>query len=261
MMKIIDFHSRKVPFLKRSLLMGGTISFTSALIILALSPASYAKFVATEDDLLETLIDQVSEFKKLDLEQIVGLIDSIFNPPAQDDEVSQNIENKPDGSYDIDQDGHERQTIDSAYEYIEDTAFSEEAKNEQDDIAEATENNVESNQSLGEESQTLDVSQQILQNISAQMSLIGQQNGTLILQNQQNHHNQAWSNTLLAQETSEISQQNTKQRREEAATGSFTALQAGLMRPAGIPATSDNNTAQTAQPLQPNDVFSYTEFP
>jgi hypothetical protein len=89
---------------------------------------------------------------------------------------------------------------------------------------------------LGQESQQLDASQQILQNLSQQLALESEQQATIVQQNQQAQVDRAINNVITAQATEELAEANTSTRRQDAAAAARATTQWGLIRMAGLPA-------------------------
>ncbi|MFB2880650.1 hypothetical protein [Floridanema aerugineum] len=114
------------------------------------------------------------------------------------------------------------------------STLSQQAQTNSRQILEATKQNTQQNVQLGEESQTLDVTQQILQNLSQQTALNAQVNERILLEAQQSRTDRAINNVLLSQAAKEISALNTSERRSSIASGNQASLQAGmLMLPGG----------------------------
>ena len=171
-----------------------------------------------------------------DLGSIFGdIIGSSDNPHQQGGELAGTLENRPPDSYSILEDVTDKTEQDLAIQVANDTTLSQEAQANSIKLTQAVEANVAENVQLGEESQNLDVSQQILQNLSQQTALNAQTQGIIIQQNQQAQLNQALANLLNAQQAEELSESNTAQRREKEAAGKASIGQAGLLfLPGGI---------------------------
>ncbi|MHC5720502.1 MAG: hypothetical protein ACYTX0_52895, partial [Nostoc sp.] len=90
------------------------------------------------------------------------------------------------------------------------------------------------------ESQSLDVTQQILQNLSQQTALTSRVNERMLIEAQQARIDRGLSNTLTAQTAKELSAINTADRRKSVAAGNAATQQAGLLiMPGGITLGSD----------------------
>lgn len=114
------------------------------------------------------------------------------------------------------------------------STLSQEAQVNSRQVLEATKQDTQQNIQLGEESQSLDVTQQILQNLSQQTALNAQVNERILQEAQQGRTDRAINNVLLSQAAKEISAINTSDRRGSIASGNQASLQAGmLMLPGG----------------------------
>ena len=114
------------------------------------------------------------------------------------------------------------------------STLSQEAQGNSRQVLEVTKQDTRQNIQLGEESQSLDVTQQILQNLSQQTALNAQVNERILQEAQQARTDRAINNVLLSQAAQEISAINTSDRRGSIASGNQASLQAGmLMLPGG----------------------------
>lgn len=259
-------HQQNQP--KKTWLLLSIITLISTVFIGLTAKQSYANlipnFLSNGSSLLSGLNKKITSLKNTDLTDLIQSLQTALNPSQKSQSnqstASQNQENKPYGSYNIEQAKQRQQTIKSAYEYTQQTTFSDKAKQQQQDLADATQNNVDSNKQLSQDSQTSDVSQDILRNLSGQLALISEQNSNLIIQQENQQNNSALTNTLLTQQAQEIREQNNKNRTEFTATSNFTSRQIAQLRPAGLPLDDNNNsTSQTSTqttPLNPNQVFT-----
>lgn len=108
-------------------------------------------------------------------------------------------------------------------------------------IQQATRQDTQTIINLGEESQSLDVTQQILQNLSQQTALNGQINERIFQEAQQARIDRALNNTLITQTAKELAAINTADRRKSIAAGNAMSQQAGLlMMPGGVTLGNDN---------------------
>jgi hypothetical protein len=113
-------------------------------------------------------------------------------------------------------------------------------------VLEATRQDTEQNVQLGEESQSLDVTQQILQNLSQQTALSAQVQMRNLQEAQQARTDRAINNVLLSQAAKEISALNTGERRGSTASGNQASYQAGmLMLPGGGYLGKPNDSSTT----------------
>lgn len=126
------------------------------------------------------------------------------------------------------------------------STLSEEAQAQSRSVLQATEQDTTQNVQLAEESQSLDVSQHILQNLSQQTALNAQVNARVLQEAQQARTDRAINNVLLSQAAQEISAINTSDRRGSITSGNQASSQAGmLMLPGGGylgQTTHDDNT-------------------
>jgi hypothetical protein len=126
------------------------------------------------------------------------------------------------------------------------STLSEEAQAQSRLVLQATEQDTTQNVQLAEESQNLDVSQHILQNLSQQTALNAQVNARVLQEAQQARTDRAINNVLLSQAAQEISAINTSDRRGSITSGNQASSQAGmLMLPGGGylgQTTPDDNT-------------------
>ena len=114
------------------------------------------------------------------------------------------------------------------------STLSQQAQANSHQILEATKQDTQQNIQLGEQSQSLDVTQQILQNLSQQTALNAQVNERILQEAQQGRTDRAINNVLLSQAAKEISAINTSDRRGSIASGNQASVQAGmLMLPGG----------------------------
>ena len=122
----------------------------------------------------------------------------------------------------------------AAFGIADGSTLSQEAQANSRQILEATKQDIQQNIQLGEESQSLDVTQQILQNLSQQTALNAQVNERILQEAQQARTDRAINNVLLSQAAQEISAINTSDRRGSIASGNQASIQAGmLMLPGG----------------------------
>jgi hypothetical protein len=114
------------------------------------------------------------------------------------------------------------------------STLSEEAQAQSRSVLQATEQDTTQNVQLAEQSQSLDVSQHILQNLSQQTALNAHVNARVLQEAQQARTDRAINNVLLSQAAQEISAINTSDRRGSITSGNQASSQAGmLMLPGG----------------------------
>jgi len=113
------------------------------------------------------------------------------------------------GSYTIMSDLDAQAQRSAAIGIADGATLSKEAQNNSFQVLEATRQDTEQNVQLGEESQSLDVTQQILQNLSQQTALGAQVQMRNLQEAQQARTDRAINNVLLSQAAKEISAINT----------------------------------------------------
>ncbi|WP_413176233.1 hypothetical protein [Anabaena azotica] len=157
--------------------------------------------------------------------------------------LSEILENKTNGqsSYGIREDIGKNTTRNVVNEIANQTTLGENAQTQMAQIKEATRQDTQTIINLGEESQSLDVTQQILQNLSQQTALNGQINERIFQEAQQARIDRALNNTLITQTAKELAAINTADRRKSIAAGNAMSQQAGLlMMPGGVTLGNDN---------------------
>jgi hypothetical protein len=157
--------------------------------------------------------------------------------------LSEILENKTNGqsSYGIREDMGKNTTRNVVNEIANQTTLGETAQTQMAQIKAATRQDTQTIINLGEESQTLDVTQQILQNLSQQTALNGQINERIFQEAQQARIDRALNNTLITQTAKELAAINTADRRKSIAAGNAMSQQAGLlMMPGGVTLGNDN---------------------
>jgi hypothetical protein len=151
--------------------------------------------------------------------------------------LSEILENKTNGqsSYGIREDIGKNTTRNVVNEIANQTTLGETAQTQMAQIKEATRQDTQAIINLGEESQSLDVTQQILQNLSQQTALNSQINERIFQEAQQARIDRALNNTLITQTAKELAAINTADRRKSIAAGNAMSQQAGLlMMPGGV---------------------------
>jgi hypothetical protein len=208
------------------LVLGITVSYTQA-----------AKAENTQDsgsqNLLEVLSGIIDSFLNFQIPNLDSIISSILHTPnpekPEDDSPSRRaskvLENKPIGSYAIDEDEAEAGAREATIKATQDATLGEEAQKKLKETSKNVGVNVQTSTDLGEESQTLDVTQQILQNISKQESLNAEREGVIIQQSQQAQVDRAINNVLNTKQLEELSGANTAKRREDSAAANFSTSQ------------------------------------
>ena len=109
-------------------------------------------------------------------------------------------------------------------------------------MLEATRQSTETNIGLANDSQSQDVTQRILQNLSQQTALNAQTNERILQETQKVGSNGAISNVLAAQSASLASENNTSERRQDIATGNQASRQASMLTMPGGFTLKDQET-------------------
>jgi hypothetical protein len=127
--------------------------------------------------------------------------------------------------------------------------LSKEAQQKQAQMKEVVQQNVEqtnresqNSMELGADSEGQDVTQNIMRNISQQSAIAAKQaalsaenQSALVMQGQQAQIDRSFANILNAQQTEELNEINTAQRRQDAAAATASSTQTGLFQmPGGI---------------------------
>lgn len=200
----------------------------------------------TQNDLFNPLGNLLnSALGAIQIPDLNKVLAGIMNGSANNDPgavLSETLENKTNGqsSYGIREDLGKYATRTVATEIANQATLSQTAQSQMAQIKQATQQDTQENVSLGEESQSLDVTQHILQNLSQQTALNSRVNERMLIEAQQARIDRALSNTLTAQTAKELSAINTADRRKSVAAGNAATQQAGLLiMPGGITLGSD----------------------
>jgi len=146
---------------------------------------------------------------------------------------TERLENSPDNPTIVKE--IENKVIRATFEdVIEETSLGTQGQQKIAEVAELIQKTAEENIELGDQSQTLDVSQQILQNLSRQQALSASNQSILITQNQQAQVDRAMGNLLQAQTAEELAKINARTRRETAGSNDLLQRQWGLVRVPGV---------------------------
>lgn len=120
------------------------------------------------------------------------------------------------------------------------STLSQDAQTQMAQVRQATQQHTQESERLGEESQGLDVTQHILQNLSQQSALNAQVNERVLQEAQQARVDRAIANTLSAQTASELAALTTADRRRTISAGNTASQQGGLlMMPGGVTLGAD----------------------
>ncbi|MGB5632946.1 MAG: hypothetical protein WBM86_09240, partial [Waterburya sp.] len=144
------------------------------------------------------------------------------------------IEGNPD-SYAISESETDAVVREVLVETVSSTTLNESAQSNLKQTAVQVQKSVSESVDLGQDSQSRDVTQQILQNLSQQEAISATRQGIIVQQNQQAQVDRAISNMLNAQQAEELAGINAAKRREDIGTANLTVRQWGLIRLPGNP--------------------------
>lgn len=199
-------------------------------------------------------IEQVFSNVEQSLEDFWANLTSIpaIAPEDKEQRLSSTLENKPNGSYAIAEDTLEQKKIATTTEMAQESALSTKANAQLEQTARSVTTNVSQSLNLGQASQQTDTSQHILQNLSRQAALSAEREGILIQQNQQAQVDRALSNLLTAQQTKELTENNTTQRRQTASANNQATSSIGLIQlPGSIDPTQGQRTVRQQSGMNP----------
>ena len=193
------------------------------------------------DDFLGGLEDTVGDFVSTQIPDIGKIIDIIFNGDVGTGEVdlpsrqqSETLEGTPD-SYAISESEADAVVREVLVETVSSTTLNESAQTNLKQTSLQVQKSVGASVNLGQDSQSRDVTQQILQNLSQQEAVSATRQGIIVQQNQQAQVDRAISNMLNAQQAEELAGINAAKRREDIGTANLTVRQWGLIRLPGNP--------------------------
>lgn len=193
------------------------------------------------NDFLGGLEDTVGDFVNSKIPDIGKIIDIVFNSDMGEGEIdlpsrqqSETLEGTPDG-YAISESETDAVVREVLVETVSSTTLSESAQSNLKQTAVQVQKSVSESVDLGQDSQSRDVTQQILQNLSQQEAISATRQGIIVQQNQQAQVDRAISNMLNAQQAEELAGINAAKRREDIGTTNLTVRQWGLIRLPGNP--------------------------
>lgn len=193
------------------------------------------------NDFLGGLEDTVGDFVNSKIPDIGKIIDIVFNSEVGEGETdlpsrqqSETLEGNPD-SYAISESETDAVVREVLVETVSSTTLNESAQSNLKQTAVQVQKSVSESVDLGQDSQSRDVTQQILQNLSQQESISATRQGIIVQQNQQAQVDRAISNMLNAQQAEELAGINAAKRREDIGTANLTVRQWGLIRLPGNP--------------------------
>jgi hypothetical protein len=133
------------------------------------------------------------------------------------------------GSYGVMDDYSKQAQRTAAVNTANATNLSTEAQAQSAEVLEATRLGTETNIGLANDSQSQDVTQRILQNLSQQTALNAQTNERILTETQKAGNNGAISNVLAAQTAKEASEKNTSERRQDISAGNQASQQSSML--------------------------------
>ena len=185
--------------------------------------------------------DTVSDFVSTKIPDIGKIVDIVFNSELSEGEAdlpsrqqSETLEGTPD-NYAISESETDAVVREVLVETVSSTTLNESAQTNLKQTAVRVQRSVDESVDLGEDSQSRDVTQQILQNLSQQEAISATRQGIIVQQNQQAQVDRAISNMLNAQQAEELAGINAAKRREDIGTTNLTVRQWGLIRLPGNP--------------------------
>ena len=185
--------------------------------------------------------DTVSDFVSTKIPDLGKIIDIVFNSDLEEGEAdlpsrkqSETLEGTP-NSYAISESETDAVVREVLVETVGSTTLDKDAQTNLKQTSVQIQKSVDESVNLGEDSQSRDVTQQILQNLSQQEAISATRQGIIVQQNQQAQVDRAISNMLNAQQAEELAGINAAKRREDIGTTNLTVRQWGLIRLPGNP--------------------------
>ncbi|MDX2243734.1 MAG: hypothetical protein NW224_23885 [Leptolyngbyaceae cyanobacterium bins.302] len=170
-------------------------------------------------------------FKAPDLGQLITSILNGSTNQTNSGQLAESLENRigGKGSFSVRNDLSNEAFRSSSLYTSQQATLSKPAQERMMQIMQETQAATNESASLGEESQNLDVTQQILQNVSQQLALSSQVDKNLMNEAQQARVDRAIGNTLTAEIAEETAGANISHRRETSSAAMNAARQGGLM--------------------------------
>ncbi len=192
-------------------------------------------------EFLGGLEDTVGNFVSSKIPDVGKIIDIVFNSDLGGGETdlpsrqqSETLEGTLD-SYAISESETDAVVREVLVETVSSTTLDESAQTNLKQTSVQVQKSVSESVDLGQDSQSRDVTQQILQNLSQQEAISATRQGIIVQQNQQAQVDRAISNMLNAQQAEELAGINAAKRREDIGTTNLTVRQWGLIRLPGNP--------------------------
>lgn len=177
----------------------------------------------------QLLQSAVGSFKAPDLGQLISTFLRGSTSQSDSGKLAESLENKlgGPGSYSIRNDLSNESFRSLSLGSTSEATLSRQAQERATQTMKSTQTATDEIVSLGDESQHLDVTQQILQNIAAQGSQTGKVNKVLVDEAQQARVDRAMNNSLTAQIAEETAGTNISNRRETSAAANSAVRQSG----------------------------------
>jgi hypothetical protein len=211
-------------------------------------------------DLLEMLGTIVNFFQNFQIPDLGEIFTSILNAPepekAEDDtqamQASKILENKY-GTYAMKKGEAEAAAREAVLKAMQEATLDETAQKRIKETSQKVDDNVKKDQELAKESQSIDVTQQILQNLSQQQGLNAEREGIIVQQNQQAQVDRAIANVLNTKQLEQLSEVNTGNRREAMAAYNHSVSQMGLIGMPGLICSSTPEDKNTIAPIKKHE--------
>ena len=251
-------------------------AFNLVVFSLALSSLSLAGAAQVQAQGLSQIWSQVQQVFNLfddglQISDVDAVLQVFFDPPINPtlegideqlqqvllDQIGQQIENKPGGTYAIDLDKLKTAKIELGNQIAIDSALSKNALARFEQTSSLVKNNVSNTLSLAQEAEGLNVTQDLLKKMAQQESLAAVREGWLLQQNLEAKRERAVNNLLVAQQLSELVESNTARRRERSSVALDFSFSVGLLSLPGLAPESLDNPHSNLTPFNPDDLIDF----
>ena len=179
---------------------------------------------------LQGVTEDLLDFKIPSTERIKVIVNQNIEDLSSSTE---SFENSPD-SLPIAEEVYNTVVRATIVDVVEETSLSDDAQERIAEVTQFVQGATDKNIELAEESQTLDVTQQIMQNVSDQLASSATIQNVLVGQNQEAQVSRAMSNLLQAQVADAIEGANAQSRRDRAGSSQQLQQYWGLVRVPGL---------------------------
>ena len=179
---------------------------------------------------LQGVTEDLLDFKIPSTERIKVIVNQNIEDLSSSTE---SFENSPD-SLPIAEEVYNTVVRATIVDVVEETSLSDDAQERIAEVTQFVQGATDKNIELAEESQTLDVTQQIMQNVSDQLASSATIQNVLVGQNQEAQVSRAMSNLLQAQVADAIEGANAQSRRDRAGSSQQLQQNWGLVRVPGL---------------------------